>query len=292
MGTGRLQDPEDRPLLSARHSVREERPLSPGRSRIYEIIFEAETPAGKAFDVALLGAIVLSVVAVMLESVAEIRTEYGSILYGIEWLFTILFSVEYLFRLASVRRPIRYGLSFFGIIDLLAVLPTYLSVTFSGAQTLLVIRVFRLLRIFRVFKLTRFIGEAHLLREALRASQYKITVFIVTVLSVVVTVGATMYLVEGPTSGFTSIPRAIYWAIVTMTTVGYGDIAPQTVPGQTIAALLMILGYGIIAVPTGIVTAELTQAYRRQQSQEDCPGCGRQGHDEDAQFCMICGTRL
>jgi voltage-gated potassium channel len=292
METDQPRNSESRPLLAARHSVREERPPSPRRSRLYEIIFEADTRAGKAFDVALLVAIVLSVIAVMLESVAEIRLRYGALLYAMEWFFTILFSIEYILRLVSVRRPLRYALSFFGMVDFLAVIPTYLGVVLSGAQTLLILRVFRLLRVFRVFKLTRFIGEAHLLKEALSASRYKITVFILTVLSVVVTVGATMYLVEGPASGFTSIPRAIYWAIVTMTTVGYGDIAPQTVPGQAIAALLMVLGYGIIAVPTGIVTAELTQAYRKQQSPETCPGCGRQGHDDDAVHCKICGIKL
>jgi voltage-gated potassium channel len=272
----------------------EEKPLSPLRARLHEIIFEAHTPAGKAFDVALLLAITLSIVVVMLESVAAIREGYGWQLYLLEWFFTVLFTVEYVVRLACVRYPVRYARSFFGIIDLLAVLPTYLSLLVVGAQSLLVIRVIRLLRIFRIFKLTRYLGEARTLTIALRSSRPKIVVFLGAVLSVVTIVGALMYLIEGPESGFTSIPRAVYWAIVTMTTVGYGDIAPRTVIGQTLAAFVMILGYAIIAVPTGIVSAELVEAARRHggQSPEACPGCGAEGHDHDAEHCKHCGTKL
>jgi voltage-gated potassium channel len=276
--------------LRAYHSAKEERPGESWRSTFYEVIFEADTPAGQAFDVALLVAILLSVLAVLLESVASIGQRYGSWLYGVEWVFTILFSVEYLLRLLSVLRPLKYALSFFGLVDLLAVVPTYLSLVFTGAQTLLVIRVFRLLRLFRIFKLTRYLGEARSLSRALTASRYKITVFLGTVMAVVVIVGAMMYLIEGPERGFTSIPRAIYWAIVTMTTVGYGDIAPQTFLGQALAATLMILGYGIIAVPTGIVSVELAQV-RRDQSPR-CRLCIEGKHDEDARFCKWCGSLI
>jgi voltage-gated potassium channel len=281
-------------LYSPFRSGSEEPPLSPRRARLHEIIFEADTPAGKAFDVALLLAIALSVAAVMLESVAPIAERYGPQLYLVEWFFTILFTVEYVLRLSCVRYPLRYARSFFGIIDVLAILPTYLSLLIPGAQSLLVIRVFRLLRIFRIFKLTRYLGEAKTLMVALKSSQHKIVVFLGGVLSIVTIMGALMYLIEGPESGFTSIPRGVYWAIVTMTTVGYGDIAPRTVLGQALAAFIMILGYAIIAVPTGIVSAELVQAARDAVGKhtQACPGCGADGHDHDATHCKRCGTRL
>jgi len=277
-----------RPILTAS----EQKPLSPWRGRLHEIIFEAHTPAGKAFDVALLLAIVLSVIAVMLESVESVRVQYGGLLQGIEWFFTIVFTIEYVLRLITVLHPSRYATSFFGLVDLLAVVPTYISLFVAGAQTLLVIRIIRLLRVFRVFKLTRYLGEARYLTIALRSSRHKVVVFLATVLTLVVIIGTLMYLIEGPTNGFTSIPRSVYWAVVTMTTVGYGDIAPKTVFGQTLAAFVMILGYAIIAVPTGIVSAELVQVSRKQQSPEVCPGCGAEGHDQDADFCKHCGTRL
>jgi len=281
-------------LYSPLHTESEEAPLSPLRARLHEIIFEADTPSGKAFDVALLLAIAASVAAVMLESVAPIRERYGRELYLVEWFFTILFTIEYALRLFCVRYPLRYARSFFGVVDLLAVLPTYLSALLPGAQSLLVIRVIRLLRIFRIFKLTRYLGEAKTLTIALRASRHKIIVFLGGVLSIVIIMGALMYLIEGPASGFTSIPRGVYWAIVTMTTVGYGDIAPRTVIGQTVAAFVMILGYAIIAVPTGIVSAELVQATRDSMSRhaQACPGCGAQGHDTDASYCNRCGEKL
>ncbi len=262
------------------------------RERLHEVIFEAETPAGKAFDVALLVCIVASVVTVLLESVASIRAQHGAILRTLEWGFTILFTVEYGLRLVSVRRPLGYALSFFGLVDLLAIVPTYLSVFFAGAQSLIVIRALRLLRIFRVMKLAHFVGEARMLRAALHASLRKITVFLGTVLAIVLIVGALMYLVEGEASGFSSIPQGMYWAIVTLTTVGYGDIAPQTIAGKLLASVVMILGYGIIAVPTGIVTVELAQASRAPVSTEACPDCGAGGHDSDAVFCKFCGARL
>ncbi|MCH8961110.1 MAG: ion transporter, partial [Bacteroidetes bacterium] len=233
--------------------------LSGWRLTLYIIIFESDTPPGKAFDVALILTIFASVAAVMLESVSAIGSRYGAILYASEWVFTILFTIEYILRLICVGRPLRYARSFFGIVDLLAVIPTYFSVLFPGAQFLLVIRLLRILRVFRVLKLVQYLSAADILMEALRASRRKIVVFLVALLTLVVILGSLMYLIEGAENGFTSIPRSIYWAIVTLTTVGYGDISPQTGLGQALAAVVMIMGYGIIAVPTGIVTAEMTR---------------------------------
>ena len=260
------------------------------RKTAYEIIFRADSPAGKVFDVILLVAIVCSVIVVMLESVTTIGLRFHQVLYILEWVFTILFTVEYILRLYSAPRPGRYARSFFGIIDLMAVVPTYLSVIFSGAQMLLVIRIFRLIRIFRIFKLTRYLGEAKALRTALAHSRYKISVFLTVILSTVVIVGALMHLIEGEASGFTSIPRSIYWAIVTMTTVGYGDIAPQTILGQSLAAVLMVMGYGVIAVPTGIVSAEMVLS--KKTNARICPSCHHTDHEPDARFCKKCGAGL
>ena len=262
------------------------------RRRLHEIIFEADTPAGKAFDVALLILIVVSVVAVMLETVAAVRAQYGHWLRVLEWIVTLVFTVEYLLRLYSVGNPVRYARSFFGVVDLLAIVPTYLSVLIPGAHSLLVIRALRLLRIFRVLKLVHFVGEARQLQAALRGSVRKIIVFLGAVLTIVIIVGTLMYLIEGEAHGFTSIPVAVYWAIVTMTTVGYGDIAPQTAIGKMLAAAIMILGYAIIAVPTGIVSVELAGAARRGVSTQACPECGAGGHDIDAVHCKFCGARL
>lgn len=259
----------------------------------HEVIFEAETRAGRAFDVALFIAIVTSILVVILESVGAIRRQYEVPLRVVEWTFTILFTIEYAFRLASVDRPFRYAVSFFGLVDLLSIVPSYASLLLPGSQALLVIRALRLLRVFRVLKLGHFLDEAHQLRGALRASGRKITVFLGAVATVVIIMGALMYFVEGPERGFTSIPISIYWAIVTMTTVGYGDIAPQTWLGQALAAALMIAGYGIIAVPTGIVSVELAQVKgRRLVSTEACPSCGAEGHDPDARHCKFCGAAL
>lgn len=268
------------------------RPLPGWRQRLHEIIFEADTPAGRRFNLVLLVLIAASVVVVLLESVASIRERYGQELWVAEWVFTILFTIEYLLRLLSIRRPLSYALSFFGIVDVIAVLPTYLSVLLPGAQALLVVRSLRLLRVFRIFKLAEYLGEARVLTQALRASARKIAVFIQTVLVMVLIVGSLMYLIETPEAGFTSIPQSIYWAIVTMTTVGYGDIAPQTVLGKILASLVMILGYGIIAVPTGIVTVELSRNRPAGVSTQSCPTCGTEGHDPDALFCKRCGARL
>ena len=263
------------------------------RQSLYEIIFEADTRAGKLFDVALIGAILASVLVVMADSVASLSNRFGIWLYGAEWVFTVFFSVEYLLRLFCVRRPIRYAFSLLGIIDLLAIIPTYLSLFFPGTQYLIVIRVLRVLRIFRVLKLAHYLGEMNVLTRALVAGRRKITVFLVAVLTLVVVFGSLMYLVEGAENGFTSIPRSIYWAIVTLTTVGYGDISPGTSLGQTLASLIMILGYGIIAVPTGIVTTELGRTSRpRRISTQVCPSCLSEGHDADAVFCKYCGERM
>jgi len=264
---------------------------SPLRHRTYEIIFGHDTRAGRLFDVLLIIAILVSVLAIMLESVASIRTEYGSVLQGVEWFFTVLFTVEYVTRLWCVGRPLTYAKSSLGVIDLLAVLPTYVSILFPGGQVLTVVRILRVLRVFRILKLANYVGEAGILIRALSASRYKITIFVLTVVTITVIVGSLMYLVEGPDNGFTSIPRGVYWGIVTLTTVGFGDITPQTPWGQALASVVMIMGYGIIAVPTGIVTAELVASARSAEG-SDCPGCGRRGHDLDAQHCKWCGTGL
>lgn len=213
-------------------------------------------------------------------------------IYTTEWFFTLLFTIEYVLRLLSVGKPLAYTTSFFGVVDLAAIIPTYLSLLLPGAQYLLVLRLLRVLRVFRVLKLAHYLSEADVLLAALRASRTKITVFLFTILTLVVILGSLIYLIEGEEHGFTSIPRSIYWTIVTLTTVGYGDIAPQTGPGQVLAAIIMIIGYGIIAVPTGIVTAELTRTERQHVSGQACPQCSAEGHDPDAQYCKYCGAEL
>ena len=267
-------------------------PGHPYRAKLHEVIFEADTTAGKAFDVALLVLIVGSVLVVMLESVASIREQYGAVLRGLEWLVTIFFTIEYALRLYSAGRPFAYASSFFGVVDLLSIIPSYLSLILTGAQSLLVIRALRLLRIFRVLKLVRFVGDAAQLREALHASSRKIAIFIGSVLTVALIIGTFVYLIEGEKGGFSSIPQGMYWAIVTLTTVGYGDVVPQTVFGKFLATVIMILGYGIIAVPTGIVGVEMHAVSKRTLSTQACPSCSSEGHDEDATFCKNCGTRL
>ncbi len=266
--------------------------LAPRQARLHEIIFEADTAAGRTFDLVLIVSIVLSVVTVMLDSVHHIEQSYGDLLGAIEWFFTLLFTVEYILRLCCITRPLSYARSFFGLVDLLAIVPTYVSLFLPGSRYLLVIRILRLLRVFRVLKLAQYLREAQLLRQALYASRGKIVVFIVTILTLVVTIGALMYVVEGEKHGFTSIPRSIYWVIVTLTTVGYGDITPQTNVGQTLAALVMLLGYGVIAVPTGIVTVELSQVSSPHVSTQACPACAAEGHDVDAVYCKYCGEQL
>ncbi|HEY9116881.1 MAG TPA: ion transporter [Roseivirga sp.] len=261
------------------------------RKRLFIVIFGTDTPAGKAFDVALLIAILISVLAVMLESVPSLNSNYGYVFKNLEWILTIIFSLEYITRIYVTDLRRKYIFSFYGLIDLLSLLPSYLSLVFVGTQYLLIIRALRLLRVFRILKLGRFIGEAEQLGRALKSSRHKITVFMGTVMMLVILLGTIMYLVEGKDNGFTSIPLSIYWAIVTLTTVGYGDIAPQTILGQTIASFVMILGYAIIAVPTGIVTVEL-QKDKKKQEAKTCPNCNSKGHEMDAIHCKFCGEKL
>jgi voltage-gated potassium channel len=244
------------------------------REWLYRIIFEAETPAGRGFDLALIFFILLSVVLVMLDSIPGIHDVFGVWLLAGEWLITVLFTVEYLLRLSVARRPGRYAWSFYGVVDLLSILPTYLGIFFPGMHFLTTVRILRILRIFRILKLVQFLGEGSNLWLALKRSRHKIIVFLTTVMTVVIVIGSLMYLIEGAESGFTSIPQSIYWAIVTMTTVGYGDIAPVTPLGQIVASLLMITGYGIIAVPTGIVTSEMMRPVPPPVG-GNCPCCGR-----------------
>lgn len=278
---------------------------SAARKRVYEVIFGHETTLGRRFDIALMLTIVASILAIILESVPEIQAVHGGRLRVIEWVFTVLFTIEYGVRLWCVGRPVRYARSFFGLVDLIAIVPTWLSVILPGGQVLTVVRILRVLRVFRILKLAQYMGEAQLLADALNASRHKITVFLFSVLNVVLIVGSLMYLVEGPEGGFDSIPRGIYWGIVTLTTVGYGDVAPVTGLGQAIAALIMIMGYGIIAVPTGIVTVELGRAADRKAVQSAgpsqppspasglrCPTCEATGHAADAAFCRRCGKSL
>ena len=262
------------------------------RARLHEIIFEADTPEGRLFDLLLMLAILSSVVVVLLESVQSVRAQAGPTLRTLEWGFTILFTIEYLLRLTTVHRPLRYARSALGIIDLLAILPSYVSLLFPGGQSLLVIRLLRLLRVFRVLKLAEYLRESRTLVQALRASGRKIAVFLMAVMTIVVVVGTLMYVIEGEQHGFTSIPISIYWAVVTLTTVGYGDLAPATTLGRALAVVLMLTGYGIIAVPTGIVTAELSRAMGPTISTQACPACGAGGHEADASYCRRCGTKL
>ncbi|MBO9202536.1 MULTISPECIES: ion transporter [Niastella] len=263
------------------------------QSRLHKTIYESDTPAGKAFDVALLIFIISSIIVVMLDSIKSYHYRYGHVFYVMEWGFTGLFTLEYMLRLISIKRPLGYVLSFFGFIDLLAIIPSYLSIFIVGAQSLLVLRALRLLRVFRIFKLTHFLTEIEFLKISLVTSLKKIAIFMLVVLSLVIILGSIMYLVENGENGFTSIPDSIYWAIVTITTVGYGDIAPVTATGKFIASLMMFIGYGIIAVPTGIITTEMANTARmKKQGQEVCPGCGREGHDKNAVYCKFCGTLL
>jgi len=264
------------------------------RKKLFVIIFGTDTRAGRTFDVILLWMIILSVTAVVLESVSSFREAHHDIFVWFEWFFTLIFTVEYLLRIYSSPRPWKYMTSFYGIVDLLAILPTFLGLIFDQATFLLTIRALRLLRIFRVFKLGRYIKEAAVLIRALQQSMQKIVVFFGVVLALVLILGSLMYLVEGEANGFTSIPQSIYWAIVTITTVGYGDIAPATVPGKIMASLAMLTGYSIIAVPTGILTVEIGRAARKVEERQavSCEKCGQRYHDPDARYCKICGTEL
>ncbi len=262
------------------------------RSKLYNIVFRIETPAGKLFDVILLWAIVGSILVVTLESVKELDNQFESIFAVIEWVFTILFTIEYVLRILVLKKPLKYVFSFLGIIDFLALVPTYLSLFVTGGAYLVVIRAIRLLRIFRILKLSRYLSEAKLLGDALLASKYKLLVFIGTVMSVVLIMGTLMYVVEGAEHGFTSIPTSIYWCIVTITTVGYGDIAPETNFGKLLASALMLMGYAIIAVPTGIVTGELVNGNSNTAKIKVCKTCNTTVKNKKAKFCHACGSKL
>jgi voltage-gated potassium channel len=262
------------------------------RYQLYDIVFHSNTPAGRFFDLVLLIVILLSVAVVMLDSVPSINKKYKLDFIRLEWVFTILFSIEYILRIVISKRPSVYIRSFYGIIDLLSILPTYLSLLVAGTQYLLVIRVIRILRIFRVLKLIRYMKASHVLIVSLRQSRFKIVVFFEVLISTVVIMGSLMYLIEGPENGFTSIPISIYWAIITLTTVGFGDITPATALGQFMASLIMVLGYSIIAVPTGIISAEIVKAGNTPKKTRKCKECSADSHDEDAIHCKYCGESL
>lgn len=267
-------------------------PKTSWKHRLHEVIYEADTPAGKLFDVVLLIAILASVVFVMMESVDSIRKEYGTFLNIAEWVITILFSIEYILRIVAVKKPRKYIFSFYGVIDLLSTLPKYVSIILAGSHNLAALRALRLLRVFRILKLARYIGESRRLLVALRASRTKIFIFLFFVLIMCIILGTVMYMVEGSENGFTSIPRSVYWAIVTLTTVGYGDIAPATPLGQLIASAIMIMGYAIIAIPTGIVSSQMTKAVMVDTNTQACPTCLAVSHKDKAEFCYQCGSKL
>lgn len=262
------------------------------REKMHEVIFGTETPWGKRFDEILIMCILLSVIAVMLDSIEWISVPYKPYLTTAEWVFTVLFTIEYLVRIYCSPKPLGYVVSVLGLVDLLSILPTYLSLLLPGASYLMTIRLLRVLRVFRVLKLVRFMSEENILVRSVLLARRKVIVFFVSVLVMSTVIGSVMFLVEGPANGYTNIPKSIYWTIVTITTVGYGDISPQTTMGQFIASFAMLLGYSIIAVPTGILTAELAQEMQRERDHRSCPNCGRGGHDRDSTYCRYCGVRL
>ncbi len=262
------------------------------KQRLHEVIFGTDTPAGRRFDLILITAIVASVLAVMVDTVEWLSFEHHGTLLTIEWIFTALFTVEYLLRIYCSPRPFQYMRSFYGIVDLLSILPTYLMLFYPDIGFLLVIRLLRVLRIFRILKLVRYLSEMNILMRAMLQSRRKILIFFTSVLVLSAIFGSLMFIVEGPENGFSSIPKSIYWTIVTITTVGYGDITPQTPLGQVIAAIAMLTGYSIIAVPTGILTAELSQEMFRERASRSCGGCEKAGHESDAEYCKFCGESL
>lgn len=276
--------------------VKEEKPVNNFKHQLHLIIQEADTPMGKLFDIMLLLAISASVLVVMLDSVASISVKFANLFFYLEWMFTIFFTIEYFLRIYITKNPFKnYIFSFYGIIDLLAILPTYLSLIVTGTHFMMVIRIFRLIRVFRILKLGRYVGATQVLRDSLMNSRHKIAVFLEIILTIVVLMGSIMYIIEGPENGFSSIPRGIYWAIVTLTTVGYGDIAPATVPGQFIASIIMIMGYAIIAVPTGVVSSEMIRLDQKKKvslNTQVCENCQCNNHDDDAKYCRKCGTAL
>ncbi len=262
------------------------------REKIYKVIFETDTPSGQRFDILLIYAILLSVLAVMLDSVTHIHDQYGRWLFRIEWLFTILFSLEYILRIYSSPKPLKYIFSFYGIVDLISIIPSYLALVIPEASYWLVVRLLRVLRVFRVLKMVRYLSEANLLLRSIYQSRRKVLVFFSAVLVLSIIFGSLMFLVEGPENGFTSIPKSIYWTIVTITTVGYGDITPQTVFGQMIATMAMLTGYSIIAIPTGILTAAISNEMKKERNNLHCSNCARSGHHNDASYCYHCGVKL
>lgn len=265
------------------------------RHSLYQIIYQSHTPAGRGFDIGLIFLILASVLIIILDSVEEISKHYGELFFTAEWMITIFFTIEYLLRIFSIHKPVKYIISFYGLIDLLSIIPSYLSLFIPGTHYLQIIRIMRVLRIFRVLKLVRFINQSNMLVNALLASRLKIAIFLFTIATLLVIFGATMYLIEGPENGFSNIPVSIYWAVVTLTTVGFGDITPKTDLGRSVSAVVMILGYAIIAVPTGIFTAELSQEMKKQDVRSDkrsCPKCRKLGHNGEANYCHICGTAL
>lgn len=262
------------------------------KNKLYHIIFEAETPSGRAYDIMLIVSIAVSSLLIMIESIESVRIQYGGILAFFEWIFVFLFSIEYILRLYIVKRKKEYATSFFGLIDLFAILPAFIGLLLPSARYLMVIRVFRLLRLFRIFKMVRYVEESGTLMRALKASKPKITVFLFTVMFIVIISGSLMYIVEGPENGFVHIPESIYWAIVTISTVGYGDISPQTTLGKFISGVLMIIAYGIIAVPTGIITSEITLASKNPSKMATCSNCFSEDHAADAEYCYKCGEKL
>lgn len=271
--------------------IRRNKPIDPGwRRDLYRVVFEADTVAGRVFDIVLLVVILASVLVVSLNSIPYLGKTYAQFFFYAEWAFTIAFTIEYILRLVCVRNPAFYALSFFGVVDLLAIMPTYLALILPDAQYLIAVRALRLLRIFRIFKLVRFLQEADVLTKALQASMPKIVVFMTGIVTIVTVVGSLMYVVEGPENGFRDIPMSVYWAVVTLTTVGYGDIAPKTPLGQFLACIVMVLGYAIIAVPTGIMSVELQQANR--EVHRVCDNCSHRKHDHDSSFCKMCGATL
>ena len=261
------------------------------KNKIYKIIFESDTPAGKGFDLLLIVSILLSVVVVMLDSVHYYNSRFGETLYIIEWFFTLVFTIEYFLRIYCIGKPVMYIRSFFGIIDFLSIIPTYISIFFPASRYLSIIRILRVLRIFRILKLIMYIGETNMLMKAVYGSRRKIIVFMFSIIVLVTIFGSVMYLIEGEENGFTSIPRSIYWAIVTITTVGYGNISPQTELGQALASLAMIIGYATLAIPAGIVSAEYTSLTHKFNTLV-CPNCSDENHEDDAKFCKVCGTDL
>ncbi|RYV03265.1 ion transporter [Shewanella sp. OPT22] len=272
--------------------VEQQKNDSGSRAFIRSVIFGTDTSSGRLFDIGLIVCIIASVLLILLDTIVEVHQEYGEVIRILEWGFTVLFTIEYILRLYSSANPLLYARSFYGIVDLLAILPSFLILLFPGAQFALMIRVFRLFRVFRVLKLLRYLSEGNLLLKAMVHSSRKVFIFFFSVSLIIMVLGSIMYVIEGPENGFSSIPKSIYWTIVTITTVGYGDITPHTALGQGVASLTMLLGYSIIAIPTGILTAEISNEMGRQRDLRRCSNCSTSGHDAEANYCFECGAEL